>query len=79
MISITDSTTEQASEFSVSLQLDLYLNQRANMVYAPSSIYIAQRLSTPLTGSALPFVCPYREWLEKVCRVIASVGKQKDT
>ena len=79
MISITDSTTEQASEFSVSFQLDLYLNQRANMVYAPSSIYITQQFVHSSYDSALPFVCTYREWLEKVCRVIASVGKQKDT
>ena len=40
---LIDSTTEQASEFSVSFQLDLYLNQQANMVYAPSSIYITQQ------------------------------------
>ena len=56
MILIVDTTTEQASELDVSLQLDFPLNKRANSAYAPSSIYVA----TLLMGTVLPFVCPNR-------------------
>lgn len=47
MISIVDSTTEHASEFDVSLQLDVPLNKRVNSAYAPSSIYVAPEFLHP--------------------------------
>ena len=44
MISIVDSTTEQASELSMTFQFNFHLNkQDVNSAYAPSSIYIAQQ------------------------------------
>ena len=52
MISIMDSTTEQASELGMSFYF--HLNKQPNLVYALSTFY------TPLVGGVLPFVCHNR-------------------
>ena len=43
MIPIVDSITQQASELSVSIQLNFYLNKQTNSVYVPNLIYITQQ------------------------------------
>ena len=58
MISIVDSTTEQASELGVSFQLDFHLNKKANLAYTQISIYIAYQFLHPSYGLCIAICLP---------------------